>query len=283
MLACQAAPAHPLGVEVDGAYPDKIAAVCTSLRTAMLAAGQRRYLGPILTSHAKQGDLEAALAIVRQLKEEELAATQGQRQQHKSNTATSGKTSSANGVVRQENGNLDVNAAPTRIDAAHTGADSVADQSRAAPAAEVSDGTADGEDATLGVMDSRKAWTAVDGLRHLLLYSDVDKLYRCRALKPEVQRSPDVQMSTADSGSRLVQSSGTASVSSADQHMGVATSIHRLPEPVMPVTSSQPLPSVSAGSRGPREGTRGVCATLYLLRLTTWAVIPPLPEQKRAE
>ena len=204
---CQAASARPRDAAADGPREDKVAAVCAAFRAAMLAAGQRQYLGPILTSHAKQGDLEAALAIVKQLKEEELAASQAQRQLDTSSKATVSKASTANGVSGHENGH----AAVAYRDAVQAQAGPADDASRAATAAV---GTAAGHEGAVGAADSRKSWTAEDGLRHLLLYSDVDKLYRCRALRPGSMHACYAGRLTALKGFVLGWSSRVTSVSS---------------------------------------------------------------------
>jgi len=166
----------------DGAPEDKMAAVCVVLRAAMQAAGQRQYLGPILTSHAKQGDLEAALAIVQQLKEEELAASQAQHQQNTAQPASADDAPSADGIPGHANGHVDGLAAAAPGDTGEAAADSAADVSSAALEEDAAADADDGEGGAAGVPDVHKSWTAEDGLRHLLLYSDVDKLYRCCAL-----------------------------------------------------------------------------------------------------
>ena len=162
-----------------GEPQDKVAAVCASLRAAMLAAGRRRYLGPILTSHARQGDLEAALAIVQQLKEEELAASHAQRQQHASPTAMAREAATANGDHRHENGHAGGDAVAANGPAVRKGVDPAADAADTAQTEDVPLDAADGQDDGSDVPDGHKSWSAEDGLRHLLLYSDVDKLYRC--------------------------------------------------------------------------------------------------------
>ena len=167
---------------MDGAAEDKVAAICAALRAAMEAAGRRRYLSPILTSHAKQGNLEAALAIVQQLKEEELAAPQqAQRQQQTARQAPSREVLSANGTARHENGHANGHADAADRDAAGDETGLAADVPAAAPGEDAASDADDGEDGVAGIPDTHKSWTAEDGLRHLLLYSDVDKLYRCWA------------------------------------------------------------------------------------------------------
>ena len=54
---------------------DKIGAVAKALRAALLASdkGHAHFLRPILTSHAVLGDLEGALALIKQVKESQLA------------------------------------------------------------------------------------------------------------------------------------------------------------------------------------------------------------------
>ncbi len=185
MLRWQAASEHAPKL-ADAAPEDKVAAVCAALRAAMQAAGQRRYLGPILTSHAKQGDLEAALAIVQQLKEEELSASQAQRQQNTAQPATADRASSADGIPGRANGHVDGHAAAAPGDTGEPEAESAADASPAALRGVAANDADDGEDAAAGVPEAHKSWTAEDGLRHLLLYSDVDKLYRCRAVSQVV-------------------------------------------------------------------------------------------------
>ena len=53
----------------------KVPAVAKALRAALLASpgAQGHFLRPILTSYAVVGDLEGALAIVKQVKESQLA------------------------------------------------------------------------------------------------------------------------------------------------------------------------------------------------------------------
>lgn len=54
----------------------KIPAVARALREALLASsgGQGHFLRPILTSYAVVGDLEGALAVVKQVKESQLTS-----------------------------------------------------------------------------------------------------------------------------------------------------------------------------------------------------------------
>lgn len=63
-------------VQQDFPQASKIELVAKALRTALLAAphGQGRFLRPILASFAVLGDLEGALSIIKQVKEEQLAA-----------------------------------------------------------------------------------------------------------------------------------------------------------------------------------------------------------------
>lgn len=62
-------------VQQDFSQASKIELVAKALRTALLAAphGQGRFLRPILASFAILGDLEGALSIIKQVKEEQLA------------------------------------------------------------------------------------------------------------------------------------------------------------------------------------------------------------------
>ncbi|KAL4852847.1 Elongator complex protein 1 [Chlorella vulgaris] len=54
----------------------KVAAVCRAVRAALERRDQVRYLRAILTSHAKCGELEAALSLIKRSKEAELQAQQ---------------------------------------------------------------------------------------------------------------------------------------------------------------------------------------------------------------
>ena len=195
VLQCQAASVET-PQPADGTPDDKVATVCAALRAAMQAAGQRRYLGPILTSHAKQGDLEAALAIVQQLKEQDLAAAQAQRHENTAYPATAEKAPSANGVTGRVDCHGDGHADADPMDTAEPEAEFAAGVSPVAPGDDAAVGALHGEDDATNVPERHRSWTAEDGLRHLLLYSDVDKLYRCWALRPNCQCSAAVRYVT---------------------------------------------------------------------------------------
>ena len=180
---CQTVSAIRPSAAEDGADRDKVAAVCGALRAAMQAAGQRRHLGPILTSHAKQGNVEAALAIVKELKEEQLADAQAQRKP--SRTPHSGAAIFATGdAAGDSKPDGTPGPAPEATAAAGTSAAAGAISESTAQSAATANSpifsNSDRLDTGAGAVEGHKSWTAEDGLRHLLLYSDVDRLYRCR-------------------------------------------------------------------------------------------------------
>ena len=114
----------------------------------MVAADQRRFLGAVLTSYAKQGDLVRALKLIRQLKEDQLASSRQHTpaQQPGASSSDVAQPSAANGHHRQ---------------------DGAADEPLR------HDGRAD------GAQMPGQQWCAEDGMRHLLLYTDVQQLYTC--------------------------------------------------------------------------------------------------------
>ncbi|KAL4420046.1 hypothetical protein ABPG77_007485 [Micractinium sp. CCAP 211/92] len=62
----------PAGSKQTGGESGKVRAVCSAVRRALQSRDPARYLRAILTSHAKSGDLEGALAAVKEAKEEAL-------------------------------------------------------------------------------------------------------------------------------------------------------------------------------------------------------------------
>ena len=113
----------------------------------MEAVGQRHFLGAILMSYAKQGDLTGALSLIKQLMELRLASSdQQQSLQHASPTSLSaGQPTDATGDRNSEQSPVEEE--PMRHDG--------------------------GADRAL-----EKQWTAEDGMRYLLLYTEVEKIYK---------------------------------------------------------------------------------------------------------
>ena len=181
---------HPPAAADSSGDRDKVAAVCSALRSAMQTAGQRYHLGPILTSYAKQGDLEAALAVVKQLKEEQLADAQAQRKANPLQSLQTRTGLAANSGVVSEYGHVNGHAGvdpdsytPAEPSPATEVASREVQSPRLPNGISVGDGERQDADSDRPA-DGHKLWTAEDGLRHLLLYSDVDRLYRCRPCLP---------------------------------------------------------------------------------------------------
>ena len=156
---------------------DKVAAVASAIQQALQGADSGRYLKPMLTSYAVQGNPEGALALIKQVKEAQLQ--QGQQTSaaavpHMNGTADtetlSAHTASAPPV--HMNG---VNKDRTR-----------ATQSGSTSLAEAIDrnGTATGQEQTVveqlqgQVNGHRAAVTAEAGLKHVMLTVHEEKLYR---------------------------------------------------------------------------------------------------------
>lgn len=106
----------------------------------MEAVGQKKFLGAILMSYCKQGDMISALSLIKQLKEVRTVSSSQQQ--------------------------------PTQVSSEpiHATASSHTEQSPIEEEPMRHDGGAGG---TL-----EKRWTAEDGMRYLLLYTDVEKLYK---------------------------------------------------------------------------------------------------------
>eukprot|EP00887_Chlorella_sp_A99_P002271 scaffold10.g2271.t1 len=125
----------------------KVAAVCAAVREALMEGGQPTRLRAVLTSHAKCGDLEGALALIKQRKEAELE--QQEREQR-------------TGWQRQP---------PPGESPVPAGAGAGADGGEEEK----------GEDADgfgFRLRDPGRPATAEEGLRHLLLFVHEDTLYR---------------------------------------------------------------------------------------------------------
>ena len=110
----------------------------------MEAAGQRRFLSAVLMSYAKQGDLTGALSLIKQLKEERLASS-SQPLPTKQGTPAGSEPVEAAGSGYAEQSAMEEE--PLRHDGGVSGA-------------------------------PEKQWTAEEGMRYLLLYTEVEKLYK---------------------------------------------------------------------------------------------------------
>lgn len=123
---------------------NKIAAVCSVLRQAMEAVGQRRFLSAILMSYAKEGDLTGALSLIKQLKEERLASSSQQESAQQVPPFASQPDEAAGSAAA---GHSPAEEEPLRHDGGVTGS-------------------------------VEKQWSAEEGMRYLLLYTEVEKLYK---------------------------------------------------------------------------------------------------------
>lgn len=54
---------------------DVVAQACRAMQQAIRSAGGEHYLRPLLTSHLLQGELVAALALIKERKEAQLSAS----------------------------------------------------------------------------------------------------------------------------------------------------------------------------------------------------------------
>ena len=112
----------------------------------MEAEGQRRFLSAVLMSYAKEGDLTGALNLIKQLKKERLASS-SQRQ-------------SAQG---QEG-------PPAGVGPTETAGTGYSEHHQAGEEPLRHDGG--------GSLTEDKQWTPEDGMRYLLMYTEVEKLYK---------------------------------------------------------------------------------------------------------
>ena len=182
---------HGAGPESGPAPEHKVAAVARALRDAMRAAGPRAYLRPLLTSHVVLGELEAALALVRDAKEADLAREAGGGQGPGPGAPASGAgrgtmdggatALGASAVTPHANGGAaHANGGPAAAESGTSHQYSGPPPASGNPAAREGPMELQGAGA-LGVHRRavpRAPPSAEDGMRHLLLTVDVERLYR---------------------------------------------------------------------------------------------------------
>ena len=190
---------HAAGAEIEAAPKGKLAAVARALHDAIRAADPRAYLRPLLTSHVVLGELEAALALVRDTKEADLAREAGEGQGLGLNDPASGPgTWPASGARRGDaNGSAAVAGASRATPHANGGpahaiggpmaangglarANGSPAPASAGPAGREGPMELQGAGALGGQRRAvpRAPPSAEDGMRHLLLTVDIERLYR---------------------------------------------------------------------------------------------------------
>ena len=113
----------------------------------MEAAGQRRFLGAVLMSYAKQGDLTGALSLIKQLKEERLASSSQRPSAQQGQQRPPAESEPAEGAGRYTAEQAPGEEEPLRHDGG-------------------------------GAERLDKQWSAGEGMRYLLLYTQVEQLYK---------------------------------------------------------------------------------------------------------